>query len=63
MCCKRVVDDQGSVPLGATQRAFNLAATGIARGRWHEGVTSTSTAHHLVYGETRLVYGLGAQLA
>ena len=30
---------------------------------WGEGITNTNTAHHRVYGETRLVYGLGAQLA
>jgi hypothetical protein len=30
---------------------------------WNEGITNTNTARHRVYGETRLTYGLGAQLA
>lgn len=30
---------------------------------WDEGISNTNTAHHRVYGETRLNYGLGAQLA
>jgi putative transposase len=30
---------------------------------WDEGITNTNTAHHRVYGETRLNFGLGAQLA
>jgi IS605 OrfB family transposase len=30
---------------------------------WDEDITNTNTAHHRVYGETRLNYGLGAQLA
>ncbi len=49
--------------MAATQRAFNEAATWIARVCWDEGITNTNTAHHRVYGETRLAYGLGAQLA
>jgi hypothetical protein len=49
--------------LTATQRAFNQAATWIARVCWDEGITPTNTAHHRVYGETRAEFGLGAQLA
>jgi IS605 OrfB family transposase len=49
--------------LAATQRAFNKAASWIARVCWDESITNTNTAHHRVYGETRLAYGLGAQLA
>jgi IS605 OrfB family transposase len=49
--------------LAATQCAFNEAATWIARVCWDEGITNTNTAHHRVYGETRLNFGLGAQLA
>jgi putative transposase len=62
ICCKLDVDGH-EVPLAATQRAFNQAASWIARVCWDEGITNTNTAHHRVYGETRLNYGLGAQLA
>jgi hypothetical protein len=30
---------------------------------WDEGITNNLTAHHRIYGESRLVCGLGAQLA
>jgi IS605 OrfB family transposase len=49
--------------LAATQRAFNEAAAWIAQVCWDEDITNTNTAHHRVYGESRLTYGLGAQLA
>ena len=62
ICVKLDVDGHDA-PLSATQRAFNDAATWIARVCWDEGITNTNTAHHRVYGETRLAYGLGAQLA
>jgi putative transposase len=62
ICCKLDVDGH-DVALAATQRAFNEAATWIARVCWDENITNTNTAHHRVYGETRLNYGLGAQLA
>jgi IS605 OrfB family transposase len=62
VCCKLDVDGH-DMALAATQRAFNAAATWIARVCWDEGITNTNTAHHRVYGETRLAYGLGAQLA
>jgi putative transposase len=62
ICCKLDVDGHDAT-LAATQRAFNAAATWIARVCWDEGITNTNTAHHRVYGETRLAYGLGAQLA
>src|SRR5260370_2876527 len=62
VCCKLDVDAQ-DVVLAATQRAFNAAASWIVQVCWDEGITNTNTAHHRVYGETRLAYGLGAQLA
>jgi len=62
ICCKLDVDDHDGV-LAATQHAFNAAATWITRVCWDEGITNTNTAHHRVYGETRLNFGLGAQLA
>lgn len=61
-CIKLDVDGH-EVALVPTQRAFNEAATWIAQICWGEGITNTNTAHHRVYGETRLNFGLGAQLA
>ena len=62
ICCKLDIDGHDAA-LAATQRAFNAAATWIARVCWDEGITNTNTAHHQVYGETRERFGLGAQLA
>jgi len=62
ICCKLDVDSHDTA-LAATQCAFNEAATWIARVCWDEDISNTNTAHHRVYGETRLAYGLGAQLA
>ncbi len=61
--CIQLDVDGHETTLAATQRAFNAAATWIAQICWDEGITNTNTAHHRVYGETRLNYGLGAQLA
>src|SRR5215469_11786168 len=49
--------------LSETARTFNAAATWIAGVCWAEGITNTNTAHHRVYGQTRVRFGLGAQLA
>src|SRR5258708_26332629 len=62
ICIKLDVDGPEAT-LAATQRAFNAAASWIAQICWNEGITNTNTAHHRVYGETRLAYSLGAQLA
>lgn len=62
ICCKLNVDGHDTV-LTTTQRAFNAAASWIARVCWDEDITNTNTAHHRVYGETRLNFRLGAQLA
>jgi putative transposase len=62
VCIKLDIDGHEDT-LAATQRAFNAAASWIAQVCWDEGITNTNTAHHRVYGETRLDYGLGAQLA
>jgi putative transposase len=62
ICIKLDVDGHDAA-LAATQRAFNEAATWIAQVCWDEDITNTNTAHHRVYGETRLNFGLGAQLA
>ena len=62
ICIKLDVDGHETA-LAATQRGFNLAASWIAQVCWEEGITNTNTAHHRVYGETCLRFGLGAQLA
>jgi putative transposase len=62
ICVKLDIDGHDAA-LAATQRAFNEAATWIARVCWDEGITNTNTAHHRVYGQTRERFGLGAQLA
>src|SRR5215831_9257918 len=61
--CIKLDIDGPEAALAATQHAFNDAATWIARVCWDEGINNTNTAHHRVYGETRLNFGLGAQLA
>jgi putative transposase len=62
ICIKLDIDGHETA-LALTQRAFNEAATWIAQICWDEGITNTNTAHHRVYGETRLNFGLGAQLS
>jgi putative transposase len=62
ICIKLDVDGHDAA-LAATQRAFDSAATWVARVCWDEGITNTNTAHHRVYGETRERFSLGAQLA
>ena len=49
--------------LAETQARFNAAATWIASVCWQEHITNTNTAHRRVYGDTRVRFGLGAQLA
>src|SRR5215831_6399094 len=61
--CIKLDIDGPEAALAATQHAFNKAATWIAKVCWDEGINNTNTAHHRVYGETRLNFGLGAQLA
>jgi putative transposase len=62
VCCKLDVEGHDAA-LAATQRAFNAAATWVARVCWDEDITNTNTAHHRVYGQTREQFSLGAQLA
>ncbi len=63
ICCKVVLDSTADAALLLTQVAFNRAATYCAGVAWDQGVTNKNKLHHLVYGPTRMVYGLGAQLA
>ncbi len=63
VCGKLSVDTADDATLRATQVAFNQAASYCAQVAWDEGITNKNTLHHLVYGPTRLNFGLGAQLA
>ncbi len=63
ICCKVVLDRAADLALHQTQTAFNRAATYCATVAWDQGVTNKNKLHHLVYAETRITYGLGAQLA
>ena len=63
VCCKLAVDASADVALRQTQAAFNAAASYCATVAWEQGVTNKNKLHYLVYGESRVTYGLGAQLA
>jgi putative transposase len=63
VCCKLAVDAAANAALRQTQAAFNAAASYCATVAWEQGVTNKNKLHFLVYGESRLTYGLGAQLA
>src|SRR5919206_1215318 len=63
VCCKLAVDAVTDVALRQTQAAFNAAASYCATVAWEQGVTNKNKLHYLVYGESRVTYGLGAQLA
>jgi hypothetical protein len=62
VCCKLAVD-AADVALRQTQAAFNAAASYCASVAWQQGVTNKNKLHHIVYGPTRVNFGLGAQLA
>jgi hypothetical protein len=64
LCCKLDVDGQAET-LAAPRRACNAAASWMAQVCWEEGegITTTTTAHHRVSGETRARCSLGAPLA
>jgi putative transposase len=49
--------------LRETARAFNAAASYCARVAWEQRISNKNKLHHVVYGPTRLNFGLGAQLA
>jgi putative transposase len=63
VCCKLAVDAATDTALRQTQVAFNAAASYCATVAWEQGVTNKNKLHYLVYGQTRVTYGLGAQLA
>jgi len=63
VCCKLALGPEETIALQATARQFNAAATYCAAVAWRERVTNKNKLHHIVYGPTRVNYGLGAQLA
>src|SRR5690349_4981637 len=63
VCCKLAVDAAADAALRQTQAAFNAAASYCATVAWQQTVTNKNKLHFLVYGQSRLTYGLGAQLA
>jgi putative transposase len=63
VCCKLTIDAAADAALRQTQAAFNVAASYCATVAWNAQVTNKNKLHHLVYGQTRIIYGLGAQLA
>lgn len=63
ICCKLAVDPAADAALRQTQVAFNQAASYCASVAWEQRVTNKNKLHHIVYGPTRVNYGLGAQLA
>src|SRR5436305_5398505 len=63
VCCRLAVDGPADAALRQTQAAFNAAASYCAAVAWEQGVTNKNKLHYLVYGESRVTYGLGAQLA
>lgn len=63
VCCKLSIDAAAVTAIRATAKAFNAAATYCASVAWLERITNKNKLHHIVYGPTRVNYGLGAQLA
>src|SRR5215472_12170510 len=63
VCCKLALESAAIDALLVTARAFNAAATYCAQVAWHQGVTNKNKLHKLVYGPTRVTFGLGSQLA
>jgi putative transposase len=63
ICCKLALDPAALGALSATAAAFNAAATYCASVAWRERITNKNKLHHIVYGATRTLYRLGAQLA
>lgn len=63
ICCKLSLDVDAATAIQATAVQFNAAATYCASVAWAERITNKNKLHHVVYGPTRVNYGLGAQLA
>jgi putative transposase len=63
VCCKLSLNPDAATAIRATAAQFNAAATYCASVAWEERITNKNKLHHVVYGPTRVNYGLGAQLA
>ncbi|MBC8161173.1 MAG: IS200/IS605 family element transposase accessory protein TnpB [Roseiflexaceae bacterium] len=63
VCVKVALDTAAAAALCATQVAFNQAASYCATVAWEQGIVNKNKLHHVVYGPTRVQFGLGAQLA
>ncbi|NTU80043.1 MAG: IS200/IS605 family element transposase accessory protein TnpB [Chloroflexales bacterium] len=63
VCCKLSLDADAATTIQATAVQFNAAATYCAQVAWAERITNKNKLHHVVYGPSRVNYGLGAQLA
>lgn len=63
ICCKLSLDANAAATIRVTAEAFNAAATYCASVAWEQRITNKNKLHHVVYGPTRVNYGLGAQLA
>jgi IS605 OrfB family transposase len=63
VCCKLTVAATADAALCRTQAAFNAAASYCALVAWNQKITNKNKLHYLVYAESRITYGLGAQLA
>jgi IS605 OrfB family transposase len=63
VCCKLSLDADATAAIQATAVQFNAAASSCASVAWNERITNKNKLHHVVYGPTRVNYGLGAQLA
>jgi IS605 OrfB family transposase len=63
VCCKLALDATAAEAIRATAVQCNAAASYCATVAWQERITNKNTLHHVVYGPTRVTYGLGAQLA
>jgi putative transposase len=63
VCCKLSLDADAATAIRATAVQFNAAATYCASVVWEARITNKNKLHHVVYGPTRVNYGLGAQLA
>lgn len=61
--CKLALGRAEAEAIRQTARTFNAAASYCAEVAWRARVTNKNKLHHIVYGPTRLNYGLGAQLA
>jgi hypothetical protein len=63
VCCKLSLDADAAEAIRATAQAFAASASYCAQVAWNERITNKNKLHYIVYGPTRVNFGLGAQLA